>query len=119
MFTRAEYHGLTLIEATPAQQLFQDADDFSQLLEACFAVPTHAALLYADNLPPDFFDVSSQVAGMILQKLRNYGIRLAVVAVSDTTPFSRRFAELAAAERRDNAFGLFESRAAALAWLAE
>jgi hypothetical protein len=32
---------------------------------------------------------------------------------------SRRFHELLAAERRDRAFGIFDSRVAALAWLTE
>jgi hypothetical protein len=37
----------------------------------------HADVLYSENLPPAFFDLSSGVAGAILQKLRNYKIRLA------------------------------------------
>ena len=87
------------------------------LLEECFAVPTRSVLLYAENLPATFFDVSSLQAGTFLQKLRNYGVRVAVVATAGAVPASQRFAELAAAERRDNTFGVFASRADALAWL--
>jgi hypothetical protein len=89
------------------------------LLEDCFAVPTRSALLYVENLPPTFFDVSSQVAGTVLQKLRNYGVRVAVVADPGSVQASPRFDQLLAAEHRDRAFALFTSRADAVAWLAE
>ena len=109
---------LTFVEGSPGQPLLRDARDIKVVLEACFAVPTRSALLYADNMPAAFFDVSSQQAGAILQKLRNYGVRLAVVAPAGSVEMSSRFGELAAAERRDRAFGIFESREAALNWLA-
>jgi uncharacterized protein DUF4180 len=118
MLTAVTENGLTFLEATPGHRLFQDAN-VSVLLEACFAVPARLALLYTDNLPPAFFDVSSQQAGTVLQKLRRYGVRLAVVASADAVATSRRFGELAAAERRDRTFALFDSRAAAIAWLTE
>ena len=117
-FTHGTHGGLAFIEGTPGQQLLRDADDTSIVLEECFAVPTSSALLYAENLPPAFFDVSSREAGAFLQKLRNYGVRVAVVVGTDAAPTSQRFAELAAAERRDNTFGMFASRDDALAWLA-
>lgn len=118
-FIRGTVGDVTFLEGPPGQPLFRDVDGITMLLEECFAIPTRRALLYADNLPPAFFDVSSQLAGTFLQKLRNYGLRLAVVAPPDSVQTSHRFAELAAAERRDRAFGLFDSRAAALVWLAD
>jgi hypothetical protein len=99
--------------------LLPESGDVTSLLEDCFAVPTRSALLYAENLPQAFFDVSSQVAGTVLQKLRNYGVRIAVVAAPDSVPTSHRFDQLLAAEQRDRAFALFTSRADAVAWLAE
>src|SRR5262245_27726625 len=107
----------TFLEGQPGLPFLQRADDASSLIEACFSAQTRRALLYADNLPPPFFDVSSQEAGIILQKLRNYGLRLAVVAQPDSVPTSSRFHELMAAEQRDGAFGLFEDRRAAVEWL--
>jgi hypothetical protein len=88
-------------------------------LGECFGAQTRLALLYAENLPPAFFDVSSQEAGAILQKLRNYGVRLAVVAPPGHVTMSSRFSELAAAEKRDNLFGIFVTRDKALAWLVD
>jgi hypothetical protein len=87
-------------------------------LGECFGAQTRLALLYAENLPPAFFDVSSQEAGAILQKLRNYGVRLAVVAPPGHVTMSSRFSE-AAAEKRDNLFGIFVTRDKALAWLVD
>jgi hypothetical protein len=118
-FTRSTAGDVTFLEGPPGCPLIRDTDDVTMLLEECFAVPTRAALLYSDNLPPSFFDVSSQQAGTFLQKLRNYGLRVAVVAPADSVSLSRRFGELAAAERRDGAFAMFDSRADALTWLVE
>ena len=110
---------LTFLEGPPGQPLLREAGDVTLLLEECFAIPTRSALLYAENLPQAFFDVSSQIAGEFLQKLRNYSVRVAVVAPRDSTPMSQRFEQLLAAEQRDRAFALFASRADALVWLAE
>jgi hypothetical protein len=108
----------TFLEGQPGQPYMRRADDVTTLIGECFSAHSRRALLYADNLPPAFFDVSSREAGTVLQKLRNYGVRLAVVAQRDSVPASSRFHELLAAERRDGAFGLFETREAAVAWLA-
>lgn len=107
---------LKLIEGPRAAALLTSADDITSVVEACFAARTLRALLYAENLPDAFFDLSSRQAGEMLQKLRNYGVRLAVVATPDAT-MSRRFGEMLAEERMGRAFGMFETRAAALEWL--
>ena len=74
--------------------------------------------LYAENLPHKFFDLSSGDAGVILQKLRTYHVRLAVVAPKERVVPTSRFSEMAAEERRSGQFALFETREAAAAWLA-
>lgn len=114
---RGTVGALIFLEGPSGQPLLQTADDVTTLLEQCFAVPTRSALLYAANLPPAFFDVSSQQAGTFLQKVRHYGLRVAVVAPADSVQMSHRFHELAAAEQRDRTLAVFDSRTAALAWL--
>lgn len=74
-------------------------------------------MLYASNLTPHFFDLSSGEAGDILQKLQNYRIHLAVICPPGTVAFSSRFHELMAEFKRSRAFGVFPSRPEALAWL--
>ena len=105
-----------VVEGPAGEPLLRDARDINDMIGQCFGANTTLALLYAENLPPAFFDVSSGQAGEILQKLRNYGLRLAVV-VAPHTEVSSRFHELQAAERRDRAFAVFDSRVEALVWL--
>jgi hypothetical protein len=96
-----------------------NAEDAAILLETCFSHGTRNALLYAENLPAGFFDLSSGLAGAILQRLRNYGVRLAVVCPPDTERFSTHFGEMVAEEQQGNFFGVFPDLHAARAWLAE
>jgi hypothetical protein len=87
-------------------------------VEACFSAKVNSALLYAPNLPEKFFDLSSGEAGIILQKLRNYRIRIAVVWTPNDAPLmSDRFREMADEEKRSTHFRVFESRQAAQEWL--
>jgi hypothetical protein len=105
-----------VVEGPAGEPLLHNAREINDIIGECFGAHTTLALLYGANLPPAFFDVSSGQAGEILQKLRNYGLRLAVV-VQPGIAVSTRFHELQAAERRDGAFAVFDSRDAAVAWL--
>jgi hypothetical protein len=95
------------------------ADDARLVLEACFSDGVDAAILYAENLPGAFFDLSSGQAGAVLQKLRNYRVRLAVVCPPGSVQQSSRFGEMLAEERQGRDFGLFETRSAAWEWVRE
>lgn len=109
---------LSVVEGRPGEPFMAGAGDAALLIEACWSSGAQAALLYAPNLPPQFFDLSSGQAGEILQKLRNYRLRLAVVCPPGGVALSRRFEELMVEERREPHFGLFDTREQALAWLA-
>ena len=113
-----EENGIRVVEGRPGQQLMLRSQDINVVLGVCLSAGISVALLYPENLTDRFFDVSSAQAGEVLQKLRNYGVRLAVVCAPDTVQFSSRFAELLAAERRDRFFDIFGIRAAAREWLA-
>lgn len=89
--------------------------DASLPIEACLSYGTDALLLRAEDLPEAFFDLSSGVAGDVLQRFANYRIRLAVIAVPEK--FSSRFADLLAEERGRGRFGAFDEPAAARTWL--
>jgi|SRR5215471_16726621 len=109
--------GTRLVEGTPGQPLMIRVDDASLVVEACFSHRARRALLYAPNLTTGFFDLSSGEAGAILQKLRNYGIRLAVVCPPGSVQFSSRFGEMLAEEQLRRDFRVFETRDAAREWL--
>jgi hypothetical protein len=115
--TLAEEGGVKAIEGPPDTPFMSSVDDANRVIEACFSYGVDAALLYADNLPDRFFDLSSGQAGAILQKLRNHYVRLAIVCPLGRVQFSSRFGEMAAEETRGRHFGLFETRQAAWEWL--
>ncbi|AUX23929.1 uncharacterized protein SOCEGT47_044590 [Sorangium cellulosum] len=115
--TVADESGAKFVEGPPGQGFLSRVRDADRVLEACFAARVRCALLYAENLTAAFFDLSSGEAGAILQKLRNYRIRLAVVCPPGSVEFSSRFGELLAEERRGDHFGVFETREAATEWI--
>ena len=110
--------GVKVVEGVPREQWLTSAEEVGRVLEACFSTGASGALLYAENLSPAFFDLSSGEAGAVLQKLRNYRVRLAVVCSPGSVAFSSRFGEMVAEERRGDDFGLFDTRDAGRAWLA-
>jgi hypothetical protein len=109
--------GVRVVEGRPNHSFMSGVDDAARLVEACWSAGVDSALLYPENLTIGFFDLSSGEAGAVLQKLRNYRIRLAVVCGPGSVRLSRRFGEMVAEERRGPYFGLFETRQAALEWL--
>jgi hypothetical protein len=109
--------GATFVEGRPGEALMARVGDVNRVIEACWEQDAKAALLYAANMTPSFFDLSSGDAGEILQKLRNYRIRLAVVYEPGEVTLSSRFGEMVDDERRGPHFGLFESRQDAVDWI--
>jgi hypothetical protein len=114
----SETGGFRFLEGPEGAPLIQRAEDSRSVLEACIEWRIRAVLLHASNMPPGFFDLSSTKAGTVLQKLRNYGVRLAVVCAPGAVQFSRMFPEMAAEEKSRGYFGVFESRESAIEWLA-
>lgn len=108
--------GQRIVEGVPDQPIMQHVADVVTVLETCFGNQARRLLLYDTNLTPQFFDIRSGEAGEILQKLRNYEIRLAIVR-SPTQRLSRRFDELLVDEQRGPYFRMFDDRSAAEQWL--
>lgn len=115
--TVAEQAGTRFVEGPPGQPFMHSIHDVGLVLETCFSNRARSALLYAPNLTAKFFDLSSGEAGAILQKLRNYRIRLAIVHTTDGPRLSTKFSEMADEESRGNYLRLFESAEAARDWL--
>lgn len=113
-----EEGGVRIVEGDPDQCFIVRVDDVNRVLETCFSNRASRVLLYANNVTDRFFDLSSGEAGSVLQKLRNYGVRLALVCSPGSVHFSSRFGEMVAEERRGAHFGIFETRQAARDWLA-
>jgi Domain of unknown function (DUF4180) len=111
--------GHSALEGVPEQPMLTTVDDLNRLIEACWFHEVDAMILYAPNLTPRFFDLSSGEAGAILQKLQNYQIRLGVVLPPGTVALSSRFGDVLAENRHSRAFGVFASRGEALGWLTQ
>jgi hypothetical protein len=117
-FSVTDVAGIRVLEGAPGTPLLSKAADVNVLLESCFSSGARAIVLHAENLPVAFFDLSSGVAGEMLQKLRTYGgFRLAVVEGAIRP--SSRFAEMEAEERWKGYFALCDSVSAAHDWLSK
>ncbi len=112
-----EEAGIRFVEGPTGRPLMRRVQDAALVLEACFSAGTDSAILYPENLTEAFFDLSSGEAGEILQKFRNYRIRVVLVCAPGRVRFSTRFMEMAGEETRGRHFGVVESRAAAQEWL--
>ena len=97
--------------------MLQSPDDITDIVGICFEHQTRAILLYAENLTGRFFDLSSGDAGAILQKLRNYDMRMAVVLPPEGVPQSSKFREMAFEESKSGDFRLFDDSDSAEVWL--
>src|SRR5216683_8247451 len=95
-----EENGVRIVEGIRGESLMRRPQDATIVIEACFSARVRKALLYPENLTSEFFDLSSGQAGEVLDKLRRYQIRLAVVALPGTTTFSTRFSEILADDLR-------------------
>jgi hypothetical protein len=86
--------GVTFVEGSPSVPAASGADVVTAVIEASFGARAEGAVVYVEQLPPAFFDLSSRVAGEALQRLRNYGVRLAVVVPPGWDGGSSRFGDI-------------------------
>lgn len=86
------------------------------LVGACLGEGVEAALMDEGALPPEFFDLSTGVAGEFVQKAVNYRLRIAAV-LPDPGIHSTAFQEFERESSRTGACRFFRTRAEAVAWL--
>ena len=72
-------HSLKIAELNSDELLIRNAQDGLDILGTAYYDGYDAIILYAENIVPEFFDLSSGLAGEILQKFSNYRMRLAIV----------------------------------------
>jgi PadR family transcriptional regulator, regulatory protein AphA len=92
----------------------------SHALEAvafCHENGTNLLLLFTECLSDDFFKLSTGLAGAIIQKFVNYGIKTALV-LGDEAINQGRFAEMVSEANRGNHFRTFPDRLEAESWFA-
>ena len=112
-----ELNGQRLAVGPAGKALMQSETDAVRLVEARDWCQARGVLLFAENLPPGFVDLSTGVAGEVLLKLQLYRVRLAVVLPLATTPHSEHFAAMVREANRGRDFHVADTREEAEAWL--
>ena len=92
--------------------------DFLDLTGWGFEHSTSLYVLEESAFAREFYDLSTGLAGEILQKAATYGIRLAIVGAFDTVK-SKRFRELMGEANRGHQLHFTESHDEAVAWLVQ
>lgn len=106
------------LEVISAERPLGSEQDALDLVGLCWEHSVSALLLPLAALSPAFFDLRTKVAGDMIQKFINYGIRAAAVIPQDV-PATDRFREMAAEANKGTHFRIYESRQDALAWLTD
>ena len=104
------------VRCAPQGGIISQEQDLLDLLACCGELDSNRVLLDEVHLHPDFFDLSTGLAGVVLQKFANYHVKAAIVADLDGIK-SKRFRELAGECNRSDQFHFFRSLAEAEQWL--
>lgn len=68
-----------IAEITANKLLISKIEDGIDLIGNVYYQGYDNVILYEQNITPEFFDLSTKMAGEILQKFSNYKMRLAIV----------------------------------------
>ena len=74
-----QFNNKTLAELTGKDTLLNSTDDFIDLLGNASYQGATGIIVHENQLSPEFFDLSTRIAGEILQKFSNYRMKLAIV----------------------------------------
>ena len=108
-------NGQSFVRPLPGSVLIAAESDAVMLVQFCAEADTDRLLLPAACLSPDFFRLSTRLAGLVLQKLANYRIKTA--AVPDAAAVKGKFYEFMLETNRGQMFRVFDDEKQAAAWL--
>ncbi len=108
--------GERILAGLPGKLLIQKEGDAIEVIGYCFDQRIERVLLFKENLPARFFDLSSGEAGAILQRFRNYRIKVAAVLPRELMERGK-FGEMIREENRKADFRAFETHEEAEKWL--
>jgi Domain of unknown function (DUF4180) len=93
------HSGQQVAEGSPGLMLLDNASAVSDLIEFCFNNRVKRILLCSDNLSTAFFDLKSGMARSVLEKCRQYRLRVAIV-LNPGLELGTRFRELMTEENK-------------------
>ena len=96
--------------------LIKDEPEALDLVAACGENGTNLLLIHSINLPAEFFQLKTGLAGRILLKFTNYHLKVAAVLAAEEVN-QGRFQEWALETNRGNEFRIFYDAQKALDWL--
>ncbi|MFN8210551.1 MAG: DUF4180 domain-containing protein [Bacteroidales bacterium] len=108
--------GSSYLELTDPGFKINDEQDAVDLAAICRENGTSKMLVSAENLTNDFYDLSTRLAGNILQKFSNY--RMIFAAVVPAHRVKGRFGEMALEMNRGKQFHISTEKQDAENWLA-
>ena len=103
-----------VVIASEANIKIRSIQDVPDVIGAVFGAD--GLLLSELELSPEFFDLSTGIAGEFFQKFTNYQIRVGIV-LEHPEAYGQRFNELILEHRRHNLIRFFDSVEAARTWL--
>lgn len=74
----SEKNGLKYAEITAEGVILSNLDNALDLIADCGYNGADAMIVNSKNIAPEFFDLSTRIAGEILQKYTQYNMRLAI-----------------------------------------
>ena len=108
--------GVHFIELTESDSNIDREGDLNDLLSLCYYHKSNFLLLDEQNLSAEFFNLSSGLAGTVLQKFANYQVKEAILLPQNAEK-SERFKELMYAMSSSNHIRFYDNRADAEVWL--
>ncbi len=104
------------IEVVSTTEPLSTDNDALDLIALCWEHEANALMIHYETLSEDFFKLKTKVAGNIIQKFVNYGIKAAAIVPQETIQ-KGRFKEMALETNKGNHFRLYESKEEAEKWL--
>jgi hypothetical protein len=74
-----EFGNIVIAELTDETFVISNAQEILDLIGDCVSVDCNRILVREKNLNPDFFRLSTGLAGEILQKFSNYNFKMAII----------------------------------------
>ncbi len=104
------------IEVVYTTEPLSTDNDALDLIALCWEHESSSLMIHYETLSEDFFKLKTKVAGNIIQKFVNYGIKAAAIVPKETIQ-KGRFKEMALETNKGNHFRLYESKEEAEKWL--
>lgn len=112
----SELESKKYIELISITEPINSENNALDLVALCWEHETNALMIHHETLSEDFFKLKTKLAGNIIQKFTNYGVKAAVIIPQETIQ-QGKFKEMAIEANKGNHFRLYENKEEAEKWL--